>query len=85
MSKLRDVFCVYEYDMPTSNCRAPIGKDRHEIDIVLDKLRKSVEELEERWVDSRSISHNNSLMANQRRNRSVTSQLESSTKFSKNM
>lgn len=84
MSKLKDVFCVYEYDIPTSKIKKALINEKPEIEYVLDQMRKSVDELDERWNDTRSISHNISVVANQKRNRSMTSQLEDSTRYSRN-
>lgn len=84
MSKLRDVFCVYEYDAPNSKTSNQIYKEKPSIDSMLDNIKQSLEELEERWIDSRSLSQNSSSMQNQHRNRSVNSQMEGSTRYSKN-
>lgn len=84
MSKLKDVFCIYEYDMPVSTSPRHGARDKPEVDYVLDQFRKCFDELDERWISSRSMSQSNSLTAHQKRNKSVNSQLERSTRYSKN-
>lgn len=85
MSKLKDVFCVYEYDdMAVSSGTKLSPRGKPEIDFMLDKLRRSVDKLEERWIDSRSLSHNTSTVGNQHRDKSSNINLEGSTRYSKN-
>jgi len=84
MSKLKDVFCIYEYDVAGEGTPREPAKDKPEVDYVIEQFRNCCNELDERWVSSRSMSQSHSLAAQQKRNRSVTSQLERSTRYSKN-
>ena len=82
MSKLKNVFCVYEYDLPKTRQSDELRKERANIDYVFDELRRSVDELEDRWVKSRSISQSSVRKGVEHDVKSITSNYDIGSKCS---
>ena len=72
MSKFKNVFCVYEYDNP----QQPIdpnanGLNNPQIEQMITRNKHSMEQLEERWKESRSLSQNRSIKSQRKAEKQV--------------